>query len=136
MSAASWTLQEAIYSCLESDSALITLTGTLRLYDEPPRDVSYPYLVFAADTETAWNTATTTGSEHTITIDIFSQSGGRKACKQIASAVRDALENTALEPDGQTLIGLYFKSASYTRLEDGATFQARISFTALTEPSS
>lgn len=133
MSSASWALQCAIYAALVADDTLAALVGT-RLYDAPPRKSEFPYVVFAEDEETAWNTADNTGSEHGITIQAWSRAGGRKECKAIADALRGCLDDADLTLDGHRLVSLRFRSAAYRREADGRTFRARLSFRAVTEP--
>jgi hypothetical protein len=135
MSSASFALQQALYTALTNDPDLVALAGSpVRLYDIPPRAAVFPYLVFSEDTETAWNTAGDTGSEHIVSIRIWSRAGGRKEIKQIADAVVASLDDAAFALAGHYLVDMRFRKAVYTREADGKTFRAALEFRAITEP--
>ncbi len=76
MTSASFSLQAAIFSALSDDSTLQSLIGA-RLYDAVPRAAVFPYAVIGDDTESNWDTATEQGSEHVISVDVWSQNAGR-----------------------------------------------------------
>src|ERR1700743_1157927 len=97
MTSASFSLQAAIFAALSADSTLQSLIGT-RLYDAVPQAPAFPYAVLGDDEETNWDTATDQGSEHIVTIDVWSQGGGHKESKTIADAVRAVLDGAALSP--------------------------------------
>src|ERR1700744_5899967 len=102
MTGASFSLQAAIFAALSPDSTLQSLIGA-RLFDDVPQAPAFPYAVIGDDAETNWDTATEAGSEHIVSIDVWSQGGGHKESKTIADAVRAVLDGAALSPSGQTL---------------------------------
>lgn len=136
MSSASWALQQAMFAAVGADAALCALIGDPpRLYDAPPRQAIFPYLVFAEDGETAWNTGLDSASEHLIVFHVWSRAGGRKENKAIADALRACLDDAALVPTGHRLVSLSFRKAQHGREKDGVTFRTRIEFRAVTEPT-
>ena len=61
-------------------------------------------------------------------------STGHKEAKQIADAIRAALNNAALTISGAVLIDLRYLDTAFSRETDGQTFRARLHFRAVTEP--
>ena len=136
MSSASWALQQAVFATLSVNDGIKDLVGDPpRLFDAVPRSSAFPYIVVGEDAESNWDTATETGSEHSLAVHIWSRAGGRKEIKLAAEAVRDALHGAALALDGHTLIDLRFLSAAFVRESDGETFRAVVRFRAVTEPA-
>lgn len=132
---ASWALQQAIFATLSNDSGVQALLGaTPRIYDAVPRDSMFPYAVIGDASESDWSTATETGSEHVITIHVWSRAPGHKEAKDIAEAIRAALDGAALTITGQTLIGIRYLDTDYARASDGQTYRASLRFRAVLEP--
>ena len=137
MSAASWALQQAIFAALTADATLATLAGNPpRVFDEVPRDALFPFVVIGDDLESNWDTATDSGSQHLLTVHVWSRAGGRKETKLIADAVRAALDNAALTVSGQTLIDIRYQASEFRRESDGQTWHGLIRFRAVLEPIS
>lgn len=135
MTSASLALQQAMFATLAGDETVRTWLGTPpRLLDAPRQGATYPYLVFAADSETNWDTATDAGSEHAIELRVWSQSAGRTEVKTIAEAVRTALCSAALHPNGHVLVDFRHRLTEFVRESDGETVSARLHFRAVTEP--
>jgi hypothetical protein len=134
MSGASWSLQQAIYSTLSASSDLQALVGS-RVFDLVPRESAFPYAVIGDDAETNWDTATESGSQHIVAVDIWSRSGGHKESKAIADVVRLALDGASLAPGGQTLVGIRYQGTDFARQTDGETYRATLHFRAVMEPA-
>lgn len=135
MSSASWALQTAIFAALSANTGLKTLLGTPpRIYDEVPRSAAMPYLVIGEDKQADWSTATDTGTEHALTLNVWSRARGRKECKTITDTIIAALDNAALSLPAHVLISLNFRNADVQRLSDGQTTRATLRFRAITEP--
>lgn len=132
MTGASISLQAAIFTALSGDTTLQSLIAA-RLYDDVPRNPVFPYAVLGDDAETNWDTATDSGSEHIVTVDVWSQGGGHKECKTIANAVRAALDGVALSPEDRHLVGIRYQGAAFTRSDDGETYRATLRFRAVME---
>ena len=63
MSAASWALQQAVFTALTADAGVIALLGSPpRIYDDPPRDAALPYAVIGEANESDWSTKTDSGA--------------------------------------------------------------------------
>jgi len=72
---AMWEVQKALYDTMISDTTLITLVSS-RIYDEPPTDAIYPYIVFNNPTEVPDNRHKRLGYEVTQTIQIYTKPYG------------------------------------------------------------
>jgi hypothetical protein len=134
MTSASFSLQAAIFSALSSDATLQALIGAA-LYDAVPRAAAFPYAVVGDDMESNWDTATEQGSQHIVSVDVWSQGGGHKESKTIADAVRAVLDGAALTLAGQTLIDIRYQGAEFARATDGETYRATLKFRAVLEPN-
>ena len=128
-------LQKAIYAHLSADTAIVALVGT-RLFDNVPGDASFPYLTLGEAQVDDWSTGDEGGSEHFLSLHVFSRAGGRAEAKSILGAARSALHDASLTLEGFQLINLRFLSAETRRESDGATWRGTIRFRAVTEPIS
>ncbi len=134
MSRASWALQQAVFAELAVNLDVQSLLGNPpRIYDAVPRGSAFPYAVIGDGEENDWSTASDTGSEHILAIHVWSRAGGHREAKEIAEAIRGALDGAALALAGETLIDIRFLSADYARESDGETWAARLRFRAVTE---
>jgi len=131
MSAAAWTLQQAIYAALMANGGVTALSGG-RVFDAVPRDPSFPYVVIGEADE---RDAGAGASEHHLALHLWSRSGGTCEIKQLAAAVKAALDGAPLVLSGHTLVSLTYLSANYTRQSDGETYRGSLRFRALTEVS-
>jgi len=133
---ASWALQQAVFATLSADSGVQAVLGDPpRIYDAVPRDAVFPYAVIGDGSESDWSTATEPGSEHVLQVNVWSRAGGHKEAKEIAGAIRDALDGASLAITGQTLIGIRYLDCDHARSADGETYRASLRFRAVTEPA-
>ncbi|HTQ15690.1 MAG TPA: DUF3168 domain-containing protein [Rhizomicrobium sp.] len=136
MSSASFSLQAALFAALAADAGVKSALGDPpRIYDLVPREPVFPYCALGDDGEAAWDTATGTGSEHRLALDIWSRGGGHKESKDAADAVRAALDAAALSPAGYTLVNLRYLGADFARQPDGETYRATLHVRAVMEMS-
>ncbi|MEL7486432.1 MAG: DUF3168 domain-containing protein [Pseudomonadota bacterium] len=132
--ALSWSLQKAIYQQLAGDDAITALIGDPpRLYDAPPRDVAFPYLVLGETRVRDWP-GVEGGLDHDIRLRAWSRHQGRREIKRLLNVVYDALHERPLALEGQRLVHLRFVFADiFPRAENGV-FQGVARFRALTQP--
>ena len=131
----SFALQQAIYVALAANADLKALIGDPpRLFDFVPRDAGFPYVVIGDATESDWSTATEAGSEHQLTIHVWSRGAGHKEAKAIAGLIRDALDYAPLSLSGAELIDIRHLATDFARQPDGQTYRASLRFRAVTEP--
>jgi Protein of unknown function (DUF3168) len=134
MSDPGWALQVALHATLLADTALTTLLGGNKVYDHVSRSRTYPYITFGQSTQRDWSTGTETGSEHAITLHVWSQDGGRQQAAEILDAVRAALHDQPLTLAGHRLVNLRTEALDIRRDPDGETFHGMLRLRATTEP--
>jgi hypothetical protein len=135
MASASWALQQAIFAALTSDSALVALLGGARVYDDVPERAAFPYVTFAPGMERDWSTGSGVGSEHAVTLHVWSRGGGRKEALAIMDTLCARLHDAALALTEHRLVNLRHESSDVRRDGDGETFHGIVRFRAVTEPS-
>jgi hypothetical protein len=133
MSSASWALQSAVFAALSADVTVQSLLSA-RIFDAVPRDAGFPYAVLGDGKETNWDTATEKGSEHELSITVWSRNGGHKEAKSVADAIRFVLNGATLSLSGHALVDLRFLDCEHARDSDGETYSATLRFRAVTEP--
>lgn len=135
MSSPAWELQKAIYAKLVADAPLLALLGGARIYDDVPRGAAFPYVTFGPSTTRDWSTGTEQGSEHVVTLRIWTKAGGEKAVHLLLEAVRAALHDVTLTLTGHRLVSLRHELSDASRASDGEIYVGVARFRAVTEPT-
>lgn len=135
MSSPAWELQKAVYATLIADAPLVSLLGGTRIYDDVPRGAAFPYVTFGPSTARDWSTGTETGSEHLLTLRVWSKTGGEKEVHVVLDAIRAALHEAVLTLTGHRLVSLRHETSDATREPDGETYQGTARFRAVIEPA-
>ena len=134
MTSAGWSLQRAVFAALIADSKVVGLLGGERVYDHVPRGAAFPYVTFGQSVERDWSTGSDDGSEHILTLHVWSQSAGRKQADTIMAAMRAVLHDRMLALNGYRLINLRHEFADARRDPDGETVHGIMRLRAVTEP--
>lgn len=134
MPSASFALQSAVFAALAADAPLAALLGDARIYDDVPPRPAYPYLTFGQSSERDWSTGTDPGTEHVLTLHVWSKAAGRKEAQAIATAAEAALHDRTLTLAGHRLVNLRHEYSEVRREPDGETMHGIIRFRAVTEP--
>jgi hypothetical protein len=135
MASASWALQQAIFAGLTADAALTALLGGQRVYDDVPERAEFPYVTFAVTSERDWSTGSEEGSEHSLTLHVWSRAGGRREAHEIMGALREALHDAALALTDHRLVNLRHEFSEARRDADGETYHGITRYRAVTEPA-
>lgn len=128
-------LQKGLRAALVANAGVTALVST-RVYDEPPQDVTFPYIRFLAINPRAFDTDTTEGAEVDISFECHSRSAsGRVEAVQIAEAIQAALhrQETAVTVIGHGLVEIIFEAYSVTRDSEGRGYTAVVSLQATLE---
>jgi len=133
MSSASFALQQAVYAKLTATAALTTLLGGQRVYDEVPVRAEFPYVSFGPGFERDWATGSEAGSEHTMTLHVYSRAHGRKEVDDVLALLREALHDLPLTLSGHRLVNLRHEASDARRESDGVTYRGIARFRAVTE---
>ncbi len=134
MASASWALQQAIFAALTADAELTTLLGGARVYDDVPERAEFPYVTFALSNERDWSTGSDDGSEHTLTLHVWSRAAGRREAHEVLGALRRVLNDAALALTGYRLVNLRHEFSEARRDPDGETYHGITRYRAVTEP--
>src|SRR6185369_17708066 len=80
--AASAALRAAVHAALTADPALVATLGGPKIYDEPPRETSFPYVTLGETRIADFSAGGEPGLEHQLTLHAWSRQGGaaRGAC--------------------------------------------------------
>ncbi len=135
MPSAAWALQKAIHAALAADTSFMALLGNARIFDDVPRGAQFPYISFGLTTERDWSTATEPGSEHLVTLHVWSRARGRNEADELLEAVRVVLQDADLTLEGHHLVNLRHEFADVRRDSDGETFHGIARLRAVTEPT-
>lgn len=131
---AALSLQRAVFSALTASEDIKDIVDDPpRVFDTVPRGAAFPYIVIGDDQQFDWSTATEKGSEHRLTIHVWSRAPGAKEARVAAQAVVDALDGAALVVPGFTLVNLRWLEGETLRENDGETIHGQIKFRAVVE---
>ncbi len=127
-------LQQAVYAALAGSTPLTALLGGARIYDDVPQAAPFPYISLGQTSSSEYGTGTEDGEEHTLTLHVWSQNGGRSEAQRIMGAIRDALHAVSLSVAGHTLVNLRQQFSDVRRDSDGVTIHGLVRYRAVTEP--
>src|SRR4051812_4087617 len=134
MPSAPAALRAAIHDALIADTALAAALGGHRVYDEPPRSATFPYVTLGEARILDASADDGPTQEHQLTLHAWSRQGGHKEAHVIAGALLQALDDAPLILTDHRLINFRFALADVRREADGRTYHALVRFRAVTEP--
>ncbi|MGO4388859.1 DUF3168 domain-containing protein [Microvirga sp. 2YAF29] len=127
-------LRRAIIDEASGDAELITLMGgTLRLYDEPPRNIEPVYALFGDVTAEDWSTDTDRGHEQDLSLVVWCARGSVRAGLSVAERFTALLDDAPLSLDGHRLVNLRMTEIASTRDKDTQLTSVTVRFRAVTE---
>lgn len=133
MADGAWALQRAVYQALSGDATLTDLLGGAQIYDDVPREATFPYVTFGPNATRDWSTGTESGQEHILTLNAWSRAGGRREVLQILMTIENALDDANLTVDGHRLVNLRHEVSETNRDADGEIYRGVSRFRAVTE---
>ncbi|TNB47027.1 DUF3168 domain-containing protein [Martelella lutilitoris] len=134
MSSAENALLSAIHARLANDAALTALIGPDAIFDRLLSRPQLPAIVFGECETRDYSTATEAGSEHFLTLEIWSEAHGRKTLQAIEARVKALLHDAALSLSGFALVSLLHSKTTGRRVARTGYFLAEMRFRAVTEP--
>jgi hypothetical protein len=135
MTAASWALQRSIYQTLANSSELTTLLGGDRIYSEAPPAAPFPFITLGQTVNLDWSTGTEDGTEHSLTLHVWSRAGSSVEVHEIIQVIRMLLHNQALALEDHYLINLRHEFTEARLDADGDTLHGIVRYRAVTEPA-
>lgn len=114
------TLQEAIFSALSANAAIVQKRITVRA-DDSGASREYPYIVVGDDELQNWDTDTELGGDSNVTIHVWSRQPGKKETKEIQGLIYDALHDVELMAAGYKFLPCDWVSSKSFLDADGKT---------------
>jgi len=126
-------LQAAIYGALTGHAGTIAALGGAKIYDDVPQASSFPYVTIG-DIETRdWDTQTSVGHEHIVTLHIWSNHRGRKQVQTIIGEIDEVLDDRNLPLQNHQLVNLHVIFWSALRDVEGHAYHGIVRLRAVTE---
>ena len=127
-------LQTGLRDALLSDEALVTALGGQQVFDDVPREASFPYITIGEIETRDWSTQTSRGNEHTVTVHVWSRHRGRKQVQELIGEVDRILDGTDPPLAGHRLVNLSTVFWTALREPDGEVYRGTVRLRAVTEP--
>jgi hypothetical protein len=134
MTAASWALQRSIYQALAGSPELTTLLGGARIYSDAPPAAQFPFITLGQTVDLDWSTGTEDGTEHSLTLHVWSRASGSIEVHEIIQVIRMLLHNQALSLEDHYLVNLRHEFTEARLDPDGETLHGIVRYRAVTEP--
>jgi hypothetical protein len=127
-------IQKGIRAALVANSDVTALVST-RIYDEPPHDVTFPYVRFGTIVPRAFDTDGSIGASVNLNIEAYSRETGRVEAARIAEAIRAALhrQESSVSVTNHNLIELICETYIVDQDNEGRGYDANIVFSAIIE---
>lgn len=126
-------LQKAIHAALAGDAALTALLGGVRVYDQTPASVPFPYITFGRTSVYDWGTGTESGTEQLLTLHVWSKGKGKKEAHELMDAVATRLHDAGLALESHSLVNLRLEFSDVVFDEDLSVHHGMLRFRAVTE---
>lgn len=127
-------LRRAILDAASADAELVSLMGgSLRLYDEPPRQAEPVYALFGDVTAQDWSTDMDRGHEQAVTLVVWSERGSARAGLATAERFAAILDDAPFDLDGHRLVNLRVTKMVSARDKDTQLSHVTLHVRAVTE---
>ncbi|MBI1867715.1 MAG: DUF3168 domain-containing protein [Methylocystis sp.] len=126
-------LRKAILAHLTADAAFVGALGGAKVFDEAPRNVEPPYVVFADAQMRDWSAQLSRGAEQFVVLSVWSTQRGQREALDIAQKVVDLLDEAPLVLQDHALVDLRFAAAETKREQNGRFARVNLRFRATTE---
>ena len=134
MTAASWALQRSIYQALTDSPELTSLLGGDRIYSAAPPAAQFPFITLGQTVNLDWSTGTEDGTEHSLTLHVWSRADSLSDVHEIMQVIRMVLHNQPLSLDDHYLVNLRHEFTEARLDPDGETMHGIVRYRAVTEP--
>lgn len=131
---ASAELQRAIHEALASEPELTAILGSGRIHDMAAANVPYPYITLGRTSMYDWSTGTELGTEHLVTLHIWSKAKGKREAHEIMDLVANRLHDAELDLEGHHLVNLRLEFSEIVYDENVSVHHGLLRFRAATEP--
>jgi len=126
-------VRKSIRARLLADAALVASLGGNKVFDETPRNVEPPYVLFADAQMKDWSADLSRGAEQFVLIAVISTQRGLSQALGVAQQIIDLVDEAPLSPENHALIDLRFISLDTKRDQSGRFARVNLRFRATTE---
>ena len=133
--AANCALQRSIYQALTASPELMSLLGGAHIYVKPPQGAAFPYVTIGQTVNLDWSTGSEDGTEHSLTLHVWSRDGNTQEVYEIIQVIRMVLHNQALLLEDHYLVNLRHEFTEARLDPDGETMHGIVRYRAVTEPA-
>ena len=127
-------LQKGVVALLKADAGVTGLVST-RVYDEPPQNVTRPYVRIGNIDPSPLRTDCGSAARVAFSVEAYSRpvTSGRVEATRVAEAVVAALDEaeSSITVTGFTVVKLHWMQQTVGRDDDGQSYMAIIAFDAL-----
>jgi hypothetical protein len=127
------SLRKAIRARLIGDAAFVSALGEPRIYEEAPRGVNPPYVLFADAQMRDWSGTLSRGAEQFFTLAVVTTQRGLGAALGVAQQIVTLLDEASLPLEHHDLVDLRFVSLDTRRDQSGRFARVSLLFRATTE---
>ena len=115
MTSAAAELQKALHAALTGNGDVVRLTGGPHVYDFAPERARFPYITFGRTSVYDWSTSDGAGTEHLVSLHVWSRARGKAEAHAIIEAAERALQAVAPDLEGHRIVGIFrdFAEVSY-----------------------
>lgn len=124
-------MQKGIYETLANNAAVTSLLGGIKIFDTNPLAASYPYLTLGQTIERDWSTGNEDGTEHIVTLHVWSRAGGKQEAQAILGKIHEALHDSPITLAEHRLVKLRHEFAEARQEADGETYHGIARFRAI-----
>lgn len=126
-------LQKAIHAVLTADEGVTGLLGGRRIHDFAPERARFPYVTIGRTSVYDWSTSDDSGTEHLVTLHVWSRARGKAEAHAVIEAIEKALADFSPVLDGHRLVGLFREFSEVYYDEDMQLQHGLLRFRALLE---
>ncbi|XUY27520.1 DUF3168 domain-containing protein [Agrobacterium sp. rho-8.1] len=127
-------LLQAVHAQLVRDAELVGMVGRSGIIDRLLPRAVLPCVAFGEIESRDYSTGSERGEEHFLTIEVWSEEGGRKLAQDIAVRILALLDDAPLLLGGEiALVSLFFRNSRSVRQAKSKQFLTEIRFRAVTE---
>lgn len=132
MTDATALLRQALHARLAADAALSALLTPGGLLDRPPSGIM-PFILYGPWRSDDYSTATETGEEHWLSLEIWTDPASQRNALDIAARLRWLLDDEPLPLAPLRLVSLLYRSTRTRREPRARALVCEVSFRAVTE---
>ncbi len=126
-------LRKSILAQLLADATLVSALGGQKVFDETPRQIEPPYVIFADAQMRDWSADLSPGAEQFLTLAVVSTARGVREAMDLAHMLVSLLNEAPLTLQNHALVDLRFVAMETKRDQSGRFARANLRFRAATE---